>query len=595
MTTEDVRSARATGTVAVVSSPSNNTQLTVDIIDSQVQSKLIGALVGFEWDQSDPQSRDDQRLTAVLGQITSMQLRNRWHEDQAFKNIIKTQKNLPAITPAQDTRTATMKIGGSFVRDDDGGYTHGDLGGVPSTGTEIRLVTDQFLQQVLKSCNDDLLYLGRAYGNDIAFPMWFKHFGNGQHGVGEAYHIGVFGKTGSGKTGLVKMLLAAYARHPDMGILVIDPQGEFSLEFNGKRVGTQGLDIREIVEDKLGRELVNVPISKVQLDDWNLLEDLLESSRMFDIGLGIRGDTEREAAKSYAMQRLRDSFEIHELHDKERGISVLQHLWTKAKDDIYKTKANWEALRNRLNHLQHGGWDEFNDKYWGPVTKLFQGGPGKYLIEDLVTGLTRSGSGKKQVVVLDLSSQSGVQTWSDTLQKRIISHIAEKLVQNSSSTLASDSSTANTLVVLDEAHRFVPYGGQSQLDDESRMLRSELKRAVRETRKYGVGWMFISQTMQGLDTEILMQLRSMFFGYGLSFGLEFRRLQELAGGDDEAMNLYRSFRDPQSAMDANSKQFPFMAIGPISPMPFAGQPMFFSAFNGPNFTNHNTLTPFPEP
>ncbi len=592
MTTEDVRSARATGTVAVVSSPSNNTQLTVDIIDSQVQSKLIGALVGFEWDQSDPQSRDDQRLTAVLGQITSMQLRNRWHEDQAFKNIIKTQKNLPAITPAQDTRTATMKIGGSFVRDDDGGYTHGDLGGVPSTGTEIRLVTDQFLQQVLKSCNDDLLYLGWAYGNtDIAFPMWFKHFGNGQHGVGEAYHIGVFGKTGSGKTGLVKMLLTAYARHPEMGILVIDPQGEFSLEFNDKQVGSQGLAIKEIVESKLGRELVLAPISKVQLDDWNLLEDLLESSRFFDIGLGIRGNTEHEAAKSLTMQFLKSSGPIDQLQ--QRAIRLLKYLWIMSENDIYKTKATWEALRNRLNHFQHDGWGEFNERYWQPITTLFSGGSGKQRIEDLVERLT--GRDTKPIVVLDLSSQSGFQSWSDTLQKRILSHIAEKLVENSSTTLASNVDTANTLVVLDEAHRFVPYGGDSQLDDESRMLRSELKRAVRETRKYGVGWMFISQTMQGLDTEILMQLRSMFFGYGLSFGLEFRRLQELAGGDDEAMNLYRSFRDPQSAMDANSKQFPFMAIGPISPMPFAGQPMFFSAFNGPDFTHHNSLTPFPEP
>ncbi len=269
-------------------------------------------------------------------------------------------------------------------------------------------------------------------------------------------------------------------------------------------------------------------------------------------------------------------------------------MWTKAENDIYKTKARWETLRDQLNDFQKQGWDEFNKRYWGPVTKLFQGGDGKHRIEDLVASLTRNGPGKKPVVVLDLSSQSGFQSWTDTLQKRILSHIAEKLIENSSGTLASNDNTANTLVVLDEAHRFVPYG-DSQLDDESRMLRSELKRAVRETRKYGVGWMFISQTMQGLDTEILMQLRSMFFGYGLSFGLEYRRLQELAGGDDEAMNLYRSFRDPQSAMNPESKQFPFMAIGPISPMPFAGQPMFFSAFDGAKFSEANTLESFTEP
>ncbi len=591
MTTDDASEPLV---VAVVSSPSTNTELTLDVVDESETSMLVGALVGFRLD-SHALSEEGQKLERrVLGQITSIQLRNRWHEDQAFKNIIKSRKKLPAITPQQDTRTAIMRIGGSFERIDNGPMMHGDLRGVPSTGTNVLLVNQQFLNAALQSCREDLFYLGKAYGSDIPFPMWFKHFGSGKHGVDEAYHIGVFGKTGSGKTGLVKMLLAAYARHPEMGILVVDPQGEFSLEFNNKQVGSQGLAIKEIIESKLGRELVLAPISRVQLDDWNLLEDLLDSSRFFDIGLSIRGSTEREAAKSYAMQRLRD-FKIHELNQKEPGIEMLRHLWRKAQNDIYKTKANWETLRNRLNHFQKDGWDEFNDRFWTPVTTLFAGGYGKQRIEELVARLTRSESHTKPIIVLDLSNQSGIQSWSDTLQKRIITHIAEKLVGNSASTLASNIDSANTLVILDEAHRFVPYGNDSQLDDESRMLRSELKRAVRETRKYGVGWMFISQTMQGLDTEILMQLRSMFFGYGLSFGLEFRRLQELAGGDHEAMNLYRSFRDPQSAMNPESKQFPFMAIGPVSPMPFAGQPMFFSAFNGSDFTNENKLTPLIEP
>ena len=589
--------ASGTPVVAVVSSPSTNVELTLDVVGDHSASNLIGALVGFRWDQSDPLNDSQTTPTRVLGQITSIQMRNRWHEDQAFKNIIKSNKKLPAITPQQDTRTAVMKVGGCFVQTETRGhYSHGDLGGVPSTGTDVLLVDQPFLDIALQSCKEDLFYLGKAYGSDIAFPMWFKHFGGGEHGVGEAYHIGIFGKTGSGKTGLVKMLLTAYARHPEMGILVIDPQGEFSLEFNDKQVGSQGLAIKEIVESKLSRELVLAPISKVQLDDWNLLEDLLDSSHFFDIGLGIRGNTEREAAKTLTIQFLRGSGPIDQLHQQQRAIRLLKYLWTVSEGDIYKTKANWEALRRRLNHfqnVQNDGWNEFNQRFWEPITSLFRGASGKHRIEDLVERLTCSDT--KPIVVLDLSSQSGVQSWSDTLQKRIISHIAEKLVENSASTLASNTDTANTLVVLDEAHRFVPFGGGSQLDDESRMLRSELKRAVRETRKYGIGWMFISQTMQGLDTEILMQLRSMFFGYGLSFGLEYRRLRELAGGDDEAMNLYRSFRDPQSAMNPESKQFPFMAIGPVSPMPFAGQPMFFSAFNGSDFTENNTLTPFSTP
>ena len=102
--------------VAVVSSPSTNVELTLDVVGTHYASNLIGALVGFRWDQSNPLNDSQTFPTRVLGQITSIQMRNRWHEDQAFKNIIKSNKKLPAITPQQDTRTAVMKIGGCFVQ-----------------------------------------------------------------------------------------------------------------------------------------------------------------------------------------------------------------------------------------------------------------------------------------------------------------------------------------------------------------------------------------------------------------------------------------------------------------------------------------------
>ena len=47
---------------------------------------------------------------------------------------------------------------------------------------------------------------------------------------GEAYHTGIFGMTGSGKSGFAAYLLAAYAQHPDLGILIMDPQGQFASE-----------------------------------------------------------------------------------------------------------------------------------------------------------------------------------------------------------------------------------------------------------------------------------------------------------------------------------------------------------------------------
>ncbi len=137
----------------------------------------------------------------------------------------------------------------------------------------------------------------------------------------------------------------------------------------------------------------------------------------------------------------------------------------------------------------------------------------------------------------------------------------------------------NTLVILDEAHRLAP--SEERENEAMESVRLTLIDAVRTTRKYGLGWLFISQTLASLPKEIVEQMRIMFFGFGLAFGKEFAALTELAGGEDESnsLKLYQSFRDPHSAFDVKSKQYNFMSIGPVSPLSFSGTPLFFMAYN----------------
>lgn len=599
MTTEDAKREEYPP-VARVSSPSDNTELSLDIVGEVVQHPLVGALVGIEWEQTEASTTDaEPRKTAVLGQITSIGMRNRWHEDQTFKNIVKTRGELPAITKLQDTRTATMKVGGCFVqvvreyKDGDSGsvrvvreYTHGDLGSVPATGSKAFILRPRFLNKVLKSCQSDLFYLGKDYGGNINFPMWFKHFGTGDGGVGEAYHTGIFGKTGSGKTGLAKMLMAAYAKHSQMGILVIDPQGEFSHAMKGSEVGWQGLELNDLLNDELDRDVKTVTLEQLQLDDWGLLEELLTDNRFFETMLSIRGVDNVRVARDLTFRYWR-SFGLENLNTSKCARDTLNHLKQSA-ESIYNSPTARGNFVQRLDELLKnlGPTSRFS-RVWQGMMSMFKGGNDKVGVKSLIRDLVDPTSKSKPIVVLDLAGTAQHARYADSLQKRIISHIADSIIEGSAKTLGTDQ-TANTLVILDEAHRFAPSGiGGQQLEPGDKMLRDDLRRAVRETRKCGVGWMFISQTMQGMDAELLMQLRSMFFGYGLAFGLEFQRLRDLAGGDDDAMDLYRSFRDPHSAMDDQSKQFPFMAIGPISPMPFSGQPLFFSAFNAQDFRDAN--------
>ncbi|MFC2021505.1 ATP-binding protein, partial [Chloroflexota bacterium] len=96
--------------------------------------------------------------------------------------------------------------------------------------------------------------------------------------------------------------------------------------------------------------------------------------------------------------------------------------------------------------------------------------------------------------------------------------------------------------------------------------------AVRTTRKYGIGYMFITQTIESLDAEILRQMRIFAFGYGLTSGGELRRVSEIVN-NPSAIQLYRSFIDPSS-----NRRFPFMFFGPISPLSFTGSPLFLEAY-----------------
>ena len=93
--------------IAVVGSPSTNTELTVDLLLEATEERIVGALVAFAATQN------GIPITSV-GQIVGIELKNRWHEDSVFRNLIKHTGEIPPITNRQDTRTASVAVGAYF-------------------------------------------------------------------------------------------------------------------------------------------------------------------------------------------------------------------------------------------------------------------------------------------------------------------------------------------------------------------------------------------------------------------------------------------------------------------------------------------------
>lgn len=280
--------------IGVIGSPSSTSELSLDIMANAVTRKLVGELALFCYQQ-------DSDTNYALGQITEINLRNVWHEDPTMRSLIRVHGRVDAVSERQDTHLGRMTISAVFS-DNGGKYYPSILGTVPATGTPIQLVEDKVLDELLKPYKEQIFYLGSVYGSSAKLPLWFKHFDSGIDGAGEAYHLGIFGKTGSGKSVLAQMIMLAYSRHPKMSIFVLDPQGEFAkgLSNNNGPTNMGNILCNPLVEG-LGKESQVYSLDQIRLDRWELFIELLNEYKFFfDLGIKTSNYQEVNTFANYA-------------------------------------------------------------------------------------------------------------------------------------------------------------------------------------------------------------------------------------------------------------------------------------------------------
>jgi len=560
--------------IGVIGSPSSTNELALDILASAVNKKLVGELAFFPYSQ-------DAYTNYALGQITEITLRNIWHEDPTMRSLIRQRGRVDSISERQDTHQGQMIISAVFA-DENGAYRPSILGTVPATGTPIYLADDAILKELLSPYQSQLFYLGYVYGSKPKLPLWFKHFDSGVDGAGEAYHLGIFGKTGSGKSVLAKMILLAYMRHKKMGLFVLDPQGEFSLDLQSTDpTPSMGRILHPALVKGMGRTVEVYNLERFRLDSWELFGELLTEFGFF-FDLGIKAADYQSVAAAYLTDYFHDS-KKHKLAalDDDAFLAALNHLYQNV-HRIYSGGAGIERvqgfIQEAIQKVQAGQLSPIKEK-WESVTRFFAETGGKVSIETIVKKALNLGSNTRPVIVVDLSKRpAGISTavWDEKIKPLLIDAFLGVLIREAEYAYQGEKSL-NTLVVLDEAHRFAPQ--ERENNERKQRIKRNLVDAVRTTRKYGLGWMFLSQTLSSLDNEIVQQLRISFFGFGLSMGTEFRKLQELVGGKGEYLKLYQQFRDPHSSFDTASREYSFMTIGPVSPLSFAGTPLFLNAFS----------------
>jgi DNA helicase HerA-like ATPase len=578
----DLLSADAKPT-GVVGSPSDSFEVTIDIRELSAKDKLLGELVCFL-------VREGEKNVLVLGQITEIRTENKWHEEPSFKSVIKRHGSLPHLSGVADNRIAMITVQSSFTL----GKSNGDfpeahkLANSPSTGEPVRRISNDLMKLLMKEHEQELVCLGKAYDTDVRVPFWFKHFGDPKSGgAGDAYHTGVFGRTGSGKTTTAANMVVGYAKNvTHMSILVLDPQGQFYNDINV----LPGKKFSEMVASHGAKySRISIPDDVHLPDDSQLFAELLLSSgfiaEAFDITTEDKRDAMRESIEVYIKSRL-NSFAGFTLSKCSPGefLSQMIDAFLKSSDEsddgesgkkkdtrskylkrVYVKGERSNVLVDQITDISKklAAGSQAKEVWWDIWSKVFTlfKSEGKISLDSIVDRVV---SEKGNVVVLNLSGKGSVSIKSENLQALFMRVIQNKIVEKGRA-IYEKSGSAQCMIVMDEAHRFIAHeSGDSRIKELTR----EIIDAVRTVRKFGMGYMFITQTIESLDEEIRKQMRIFAFGYGLTSWSEFSKIKDIIN-DDAAAKFYKSFIDPMS-----NKKYPFMFYGPISPLSFTGSPLF---------------------
>jgi hypothetical protein len=575
--------------IGITGSPTTTIEITIDIKEESKLGRILGQMVHFVVEE-------DQQMILVVGQVISIKTQNRWHEDSTFKGVIRLHGRLPHLSGRADNRVAVISVQATYSVALGSHSEARMLGTSPSTGIEVRKMSNQLMAALMQTYDRDITYMGYVYGTEVHMPFWFRHFGKndpspkGRRGAGDAHHIGVFGKSGSGKSVTAAYMLIGYAKNSQyMNILVLDPQKQFSLN----KDLPDGLDLEAKVrgcgmEYKMYSMLDDLCLPG---SEHELFSSLLMKKGFIRRGFGITTEDKNMAASiaiaSYLSRRyevtggaqcdlnrlndqsskklMKDTLEKFIENDGDNEYMRTVYAKNVSRDDKVRIIKEVIAAPNQLTNLYK--------QYWAPIADYFiaerNSGGEKKTIDEVVADIANPDEGGK-FIVLDISSEKEPLISENV--RALFVRLIEERIKRAGENCYAEGKRLNCLIVLDEAHRFI----SSESDDpQIKSLTKEIIDSVRTTRKYGIGYMFITQTIESLDKEILQQTRIFAFGYGLTLGTEIRVISNIVN-NDAAIQLYRSFIDPSS-----TNRYPFMFYGSVSPLSFTGSPLFLEVYTNP--------------
>lgn len=534
--------------VAYTTSPAEAKRGTIalEVLKETEDLALLGQMVYLTFRAKEREGEELKEVEyLVLGKVSDLIREDPSFEEEMGRHALRRGME----PPGRDLLRATLEVGAVYRREL-GRLRGGGLLALPPIGTPVYLLPQGLLEEIAQG--EEIFYLGRIYGTGLPLPLRLPDMRR------EGYGLGIFGRTGSGKSVLAKSILAGYARRKETGLLLLDPQGEYAEAFRNRDRGGFPLPLGQIYA-RLGRKVEVLGIGDLLLDRWELLEELLTESPFFEDLTISRGENYRLAAQ-YLVERLRkEGIRLQDLSGRETFNRVLAIL----KDPeyqilVYRSKDS----RERLAQVVEGKDPEELYARFKEVAEAFTYRPGARSPAGLVRFLAEGG-----VAVIDLAGKP------EGVGYLVLERVLKEVLRQGEEAFR-EGRKLPLLILLDEAHRLVPARTKEE-DEKALRLKRLVLDGVRTSRKAGIGWLFISQTLGSLDGELLRQLRFLFVGYGIGIGAEREKLREIAG--EEGLAVYETFQDPE-ALGEKDREHPFMLLGPFPPLSTMGKPLFLRMF-----------------
>lgn len=569
--------------VATVSSPSSNATISISITTAGRNRPLVGKTVAVTNTLGGSEE-------IAIGAVTKVTTRNRWHDKDGFAGIQGDNPDPDLSGDGADTRDATIHLQACWQRTagdklwkQSGPYLHMS----PATGVPVLPVNQHIVSEIVEGV-EGVHYCGHLGGTDqVPLPLNIPEF-SGRLG---AFHTGLFGRNGSGKTAITSYLLASQMRHRDFGILVVDPQGQWSSETE-LPFSLQGFaaEIGRTVEVKrISEDLRLTP-------DPELFVTLLRHTNL----IGKLGRLNPDSQSIIADEMSDIVRKTRDWHTSEvTSAGLLRTILEGITSDDFVARLFSSEPRRDMFHTTAGRLLDDEERFtetlyqFAPVHNLFQsrnpdGGertPLKRVLGDVFERHTRKAVAEPApYTVLDMSSaapknadveltaeQRGVL---EVLEKATIKAAILRHVFGELKTAAEDKfrngTNLNTLIVLDEAWRFAPPPNTAE-NDEIEGLSNDLAGYSRDTRKFGIGWFYITQSPKSIHGDIFDQMSVRIFGFGLT-GTDLGKVREIVA-DESSLDLYRAFGDPRS-----TGVWPFLLTGPVSPLLANNSPIVLEAF-----------------